>query len=226
MDSIVGLIDALADREDPVLTWYGSDSERVDFSGRTLTNWVIKATNLLTEELGVAPGEEIWLDLPSHWRALVWALATWNAGARTSFTPSGATAAITAEPGPAHDSLELIVIALPALARSVPDLPAGAIDGAADLMTQADVFLLPPAGRADHDTGLGLTQRELLSDLPPLVPTGPEPAPGQSPRVFLPTDPLPQALTTCPALWAAGAGLVIAPDPGVMAAEGVTHTLG
>lgn len=64
----------------PRLTWYGADDERVELSGRVLANWVTKAANLLTEEADVSPGSRVLLDLPLHWRAAVWALATWTAG--------------------------------------------------------------------------------------------------------------------------------------------------
>ena len=64
----------------PRLTWYGPDDERVELSGRVLANWVTKATNLLAEEGEVEPGSRVLLDVPVHWRALVWALATWCAG--------------------------------------------------------------------------------------------------------------------------------------------------
>src|SRR5699024_155778 len=37
-----------------------------------------------------------------------------------------------------------IAVALPALARQVDDLPPGAIDGAAELMSQPDVLVFPP----------------------------------------------------------------------------------
>ncbi len=64
----------------PRLTWYGPDDERVELSGRVLANWVTKATNLLVEEGEVEPGSRVLLDIPVHWRALVWAMATWCAG--------------------------------------------------------------------------------------------------------------------------------------------------
>src|SRR5690554_3627439 len=68
------------DPSQPRLTWYGEDDERVELSGRVLANWVTKATNLLVEEGEVEPGTRVLLDVPAHWRALVWALATWTAG--------------------------------------------------------------------------------------------------------------------------------------------------
>lgn len=68
------------DPSQPRLTWYGADDERVELSGRVLANWVTKATNLLVEEGEVEPGTRVLLDVPVHWRALVWGLGTWTAG--------------------------------------------------------------------------------------------------------------------------------------------------
>lgn len=153
----------------PVLTWYGLGSERVELTGTVLTNWVTKATNLLQEEADATPGVRVGLDLPPHWRTLVWALAVWNCGAEVvfptgpgDFSASGAVdvqvsaapdAAVTPADAPAQASPSSsdtptapvrIAVALPALARQVDDLPPGAIDGAAELMAQPDVLVFPP----------------------------------------------------------------------------------
>src|SRR5690625_3324524 len=76
------ILDRLASHNpaQPRLTWYGADDERVELSGRVLANWVTKATNLLVDEADVEPGSKVLLDLPVHWRSLVWGLATLVAG--------------------------------------------------------------------------------------------------------------------------------------------------
>src|SRR5690625_3641474 len=76
------ILDRLAtiDSAQPRLTWYGAEDERVELSGRVLANWVIKAANLLVEDSDVEPGSRVSLDLPVHWRSLVWGLATLVAG--------------------------------------------------------------------------------------------------------------------------------------------------
>ena len=90
-------------------------------------------------------GVSVGLDLPAHWRTLVWALAVWNCGAEVRLPPwrEEVDVQVSAAPDPAPAPLT-ISIALPALARQVPDLPAGAIDGAAELMAQPDVVMLAP----------------------------------------------------------------------------------
>jgi len=64
----------------PRITWYGPD-ERIELSGAVLGNWVAKVTNLLVEEFDAGPGVRVELDLPAHWRTVVWALAVWRSGA-------------------------------------------------------------------------------------------------------------------------------------------------
>lgn len=149
----------------PRLTWYGPGAERVELSGRVLANWVIKVANLLTEEADAEPGTTVRLDLPPHWRALVWAVGAWLTGAQVQVgsqsaefeADDGAAAddgpgtggghwdvVVTDRPHRAPAAEVLIAVALPALAMTFDsDLPAGAIDGAADLMTYADVLMLP-----------------------------------------------------------------------------------
>ena len=94
---------ATTDPTHPRLTWYGTANERVELSGRVLTNTVVKATNLLVEEADAEPGTRVALDLPVHWRTLAWALASWTAGAEVmpgrAPAPAGATSA-----GPAPDA--------------------------------------------------------------------------------------------------------------------------
>lgn len=86
----------------PRLTWYGPDSERIELSGRVLDNWVAKTANLLADELDAGPGTLVALDMPVHWRSLVWLLATWAVGATASAgtgDPAGATADAAADAG-------------------------------------------------------------------------------------------------------------------------------
>ena len=70
----------------PRLTWYGADGERVELSARVLANWVAKTANLLLEELlDPTPWDApplVVLDLPVHWRSVVWGLAASAVGAR------------------------------------------------------------------------------------------------------------------------------------------------
>jgi uncharacterized protein (TIGR03089 family) len=156
-----------ADAGRPRLTWYGADGDRVELSGRTLENWVAKTANLLVEEFDAGPGSVIGLRLPAHWRAVTWLLAVWSVGACALVPADGASAppadpepdaVVTADP-PATvaggiDPGRLVAVALPALATSFgPGLPAGALDGAAEVRTRGDVFV-PLGTPADTDGAL------------------------------------------------------------------------
>ena len=192
----------------PALTWYGPDGERVELSQRVLANWVIKAMNLLTDEADVTPGTVVTLDLPMHWRTLVWALAAWGCGATVTLPgePAAETAEVlvSAADQPATAPL-VIAIALPALARQVSDLPAGAIDGAAELMAQPDVLINPP----DWDplaVALGSLRHAELADLP----AAGLPAGG---RYLVPAGSVGEGLRTCLGLWTRQGSVVLVGDP-------------
>jgi uncharacterized protein (TIGR03089 family) len=140
-----------ADPGRPRLTWYGPDGERVELSARTLDNWVAKSANLLVEEFDAGPGALVDVRLPPHWRTVTWLLATWVAGACAAVPedPShGADAVVTADPAEALaeglDPASIVAVALPALATSFgPGLPAGVLDGTAEVRTRGDVFSAP-----------------------------------------------------------------------------------
>lgn len=128
----------------PRLTWYGSDSERVELSGKVLDNWVAKTSNLLQDELDAEPGMRLALDLPAHWKAMVWALAAWQLGLEVVLD-GGAAADVLATAQPdsvAGQSGAVVAVALPALAmRWDGGLPAGCLDYAAEVRSHGDVFM-------------------------------------------------------------------------------------
>jgi uncharacterized protein (TIGR03089 family) len=139
----------------PRLTWYGAGGERIELSGSVLDNWVSKTTNLLVEELDAGPGTRVVLDLPPHWRTVVWALAAWRVGATVAV---GATAGADVVVSDRPDALDLprhagvVAVALPALARRFDgDLPAGALDAAQSVMTYGDVIGWVPAAEPARD---------------------------------------------------------------------------
>src|ERR1035437_6909870 len=107
-----------ADPGRPRLTWYGADGERVELSGHVLDNWVVKTTNLLVEEFEAGPGTTVLPDLPSHWRTVVWASATWQAGAtvlvRGARGERGPAAVAPSGPGSAAEPADLVVCTDPA----------------------------------------------------------------------------------------------------------------
>jgi uncharacterized protein (TIGR03089 family) len=128
----------------PRLTWYDVDGERVELSGAVLANWVVKTTNLLVEELDVGPGTTVALDLPAHWRSVTWAMAAWTAGACVAVGAAGpddADVVVTDAPDRHTGAREVVAVSLAALARRFDgDLPPGAVDAAAAVMTYGDVL--------------------------------------------------------------------------------------
>jgi len=163
----------------PRLTWYGPDSERVELSGRVLENWVAKTANFLADELDAEPGTVVALDVPVHWRSLVWLLATWSVGATAvaGGLPAASEAwdradiVATTEPAAAAGRLAamrtggtgrnpvLVAVALPALAmRWMGALPDGAVDYSGEVRSHADVFHAndePPADGTAWETSGG-----------------------------------------------------------------------
>jgi len=128
----------------PRLTWYGDDGERVELSGAVLENWINKTTNLLVEEFDAGPGTRVVVDLPVHWRTVLWTLAAWRTGATVVLVDDAAADAadvvVTSRPGEwAGHRADVVAVALPALARRFDgDLPAGVVDAASAVMTYGD----------------------------------------------------------------------------------------
>lgn len=138
-----------ADPGRPRLTWYGDDGERVELSGHVLDNWVTKTANLLVEEYQAGPLTRVLLDLPVHWRSVVWAMAVWRVGACVAVPPAGRPdLVVTHEParhaGDGSD-VDVIAVALPALARHVEgELPPGVVDATSSVMTYGDLLTWMP----------------------------------------------------------------------------------
>ncbi len=108
----------------PWLTWYGANSERIELSGRVFDNWVAKSANLLAESFDLEENQIVVLDLPTHWKSLVLALAALHHGA-TLAAPSHERASdavlwITASPTDASipASSEILAVDPAALALS------------------------------------------------------------------------------------------------------------
>ncbi len=136
-----------ADPGRPRLTWYGDDGERVELSGHVLDNWVTKTANLLVEEYQAGPLTRVLLDLPVHWRSVVWAMATWRVGACVTFPPAGRPDLVVTHQPVRHveGGVDVVAVALPALARSIEgELPAGAVDATSAVMTYGDLLTWMP----------------------------------------------------------------------------------
>lgn len=185
----------------PRLTWYGPDGERVELSGAVLVNWVSKTTNLLVEEFDAGPGSRVRVDLPGHWRSVVWQLAAWRVGA--CLVDDEEEVLVTDAPPADAPGAEVVAVALPALARRFDGgLPPGAIDAAAAVMTYGDRIGWAPA--PDAASPALETAGEVVAHADLLAPEG---EPGD--RVLLPA---PRGARPLLARLAADASLVLT-DP-------------
>ncbi len=224
-----------ADAAAPRVTFYDdATGERVEFSAKVLANWAAKAANFLAEEAEAGPGTTLGLALPSHWRALYWALAGWSVGA-TVVVGSGVEATdvvVTDDADIASAAVQsgryAVLVTLAALARSRPDTPAGATDEARELASYGDVFASvdrpSPTDSALRWEGGEAAYRTTPAALVPGTPL----APGT--RVRVPED-LSAALRTAIGAWHGGGSVIIVRNAlgdqaHRLAAERVTLDLG
>lgn len=234
----------------PALVWYGADAERVELSGRVLENWAAKTANLLVEELDAAPGTALRLHLPVHWKALVLILGAWAAGSPVEAGlpdggPNAADRGTAAEAGvevfatasAQREDLDAaagvpMAVALGALQmRWDQDLPAGAVDYAAEVRSFADSF---------DDFGTPSPEQPALSTPQGALPwSAVEAGPGLdgaagdgTPVVLVQAEAgLLPAVEAALAAWQAGGTVVLTgdgrtPDEALLAAERVTTRCG
>lgn len=202
----------------PWLTWYGASGERIELSGRVFDNWVAKSANLLADSFDLEEDQVVVVDLPTHWKSLVLALASLHHGA-TLVAPSHERAAeavlwVTAtptDPGiPA--SCEILAVDPAALALSFGgDLGPVAEDFNASVRSFGDQFF--PSSVSGAATAIAGDEHRI--DLETLFATSAEAKGTILVRAGLPVlEFLPYAI----AQWAVGDALVLLED-GVEATE-------
>jgi uncharacterized protein (TIGR03089 family) len=212
--TITDLLARLRPGSSPCLVWYGPEGERIELSGRVLDNWVAKTANLLAEELDAAEGTSVGLLMDPHWRSLVWALASWQAGAtvrlgegaRTADVLVAADPALLMQDGGGHQ----VLVALGALQLRWPgELPEGVLDYAAEVRSYADDYLgidsLAANGVAVEYDGGALTFARLLD------------RPAAARTLLVPAQtPWPDVLREALATWQGGGTVVLVhPEVGV-----------
>lgn len=146
------LLDRLlaTDPSRPLVTFYDdATGERVELSATSFDNWVAKTANLLQDELGAEPGEQIALLLPTHWQSAVWVWAAAACGLVITHDHTlGRDAAVvvcgpeTLETAAAVDARDVVALSLRPLGGACTEpLPAGVLDYAVEVPGQADVFV-------------------------------------------------------------------------------------
>lgn len=144
------VFDAVDDWSQPVLTYYDHASgERTELSAATLGNWAAKSANFFVDELGVAPGDEILIDLPEHWQTVSILLGAWWSAAhvRTPETdpdPASMAAVVTTvDLMPLYGAVdELLIASLDPFAMGARDLPPGVTDFVTSVRVHGDQYRL------------------------------------------------------------------------------------
>jgi uncharacterized protein (TIGR03089 family) len=155
---------AAAQRRDParpLLTWYGPQDARVELSVGTVANWVAKTAGLLVDELGAEADDVVCLDLPAHWLAPVWALATWTAGCRLVLgADDGAAVTVLSAGAALPPAATLVVVGTgPFGGPAGGPLPPGACDYGREVLAQPDRYAGGPAATLPDDLAAVVAQR-------------------------------------------------------------------
>ncbi len=152
-----------SDASRPRITWYGPGGERIELSARTLANWVNKTANLVVDELDLEPGDEVTIAMAPHWKSIVIDLAVRSAGGVPVWDEGDADIVVTDEPD-RFDGDRILAVEPASLARSFAgDLPPDAVDYAAEVTGQDDVFVpIQPAPLGPSAESLAPGSRILL----------------------------------------------------------------
>ena len=158
-----------------MVTHYDGPDRRVELSVASVANAVAKAAGLLRDELGLAPGAQVSIDLPRHWQLPVWVLAALSVGARCGRDLAGQVEVRVVGPdrlaelaaGADAGADELLVSSCDSFGMPVPGgVPAGILDVGVEVRAHPDVFVAEPdaAERALLAVGADLVAwRDLLA---------------------------------------------------------------
>lgn len=130
----------------PLVTFYDDESgERVELSVTTYANWVAKVASLLVDELDLARGDSLRVDLPPHWLVPVFWGAAWSAG--LVVTDADEPDAVVCGPAAldrwAPEATDRVVLAcslLPLGVRFAEPVPPGVHDVGIEVWSQPDAF--------------------------------------------------------------------------------------
>lgn len=148
------LVDSAPSR--PFVTYYDEETgDRAELSARSLANWVAKTYFLLTDELGLGPGDAAFVDLPAHWISVAPMLGSWTAGLELVTDPGRAAVAFVDEERAlrAVEVPDTYVVAVHSAATGLTpgETPPGMADYVAAVRPQADAWatVRPKATPAD-----------------------------------------------------------------------------
>ncbi|WP_168702718.1 TIGR03089 family protein [Gordonia paraffinivorans] len=156
-DAVFG---AVADHSRPMLTFYDdATGERTELSAATLGNWAAKTGNYLLDEIGLATGDIVVVDLPEHWQTAgillgaLWAGADVHCGGSDSDLDAAVVFTSLARLDDHPDADEVVVASLDPFALPLRDLPPGVGDYGSAVRVHGDQFVSrSPAAVALHGT--------------------------------------------------------------------------
>jgi len=156
-----------ADPGQPFVTYYDDlTGERTELSVKTYANWVSKTANLFVEELMLDVGDDVRIDLPTHWLGVVFLGALWTCGLGLD---DDAPVAIVGPDGLERPAATTMACSLlPFAVRFREPLPAGVLDHGVLWAGQSDVF---SALDADELAATANDDR-VITDLNPLSAAG------------------------------------------------------
>jgi uncharacterized protein (TIGR03089 family) len=139
-----GLFDArlAADPGAPLVTFYDdATGERAELSAKSCANWIAKTYFLLTDSLGLGPGDAAFVRLPVHWLAVPVLFGCWYAGLQVVTEPGAAVAFADADSlaGLGRVADEVFAVSLLSMARPGTP-PAGAEDFALSVRPMPDAW--------------------------------------------------------------------------------------
>jgi uncharacterized protein (TIGR03089 family) len=162
----------------PLVTYYNlATGERTELSGVSMANWVDKTSNLLVDELGAEPGDQVELAVaernPGHWVTLVWPLACWQVGAAVTLGRRTSATVVVVGPDDSTDAAPgalVLMCSLHPLGLPLTKPPGGGVlDFVLEVRAQPDQHaLVPQSGLALawRDATRQLTQADLLTEAP------------------------------------------------------------
>ncbi|QWF79270.1 TIGR03089 family protein [Amycolatopsis sp. CA-230715] len=149
----------------PLITHYDDAAgSRIELSVATTANWAAKTANWLVDEIDVEPGDDVVVDLPSHWQTAGVLLGAWWCGANVVRASDDARIAFVAPGAGPTGAQATAIVALDPLGRGLGTPPT---DGSLDYLNEArlagDDFspLLPIPG--DTPALQGSTVDEVLA---------------------------------------------------------------
>jgi uncharacterized protein (TIGR03089 family) len=136
----------------PLLTWYGSGTERTELSVITYANGVAKTASFMRDELLLEPGDRVEVNLGLHWQTSVWIGACAANGVRlflgsTSAGSEPGSTVVSFDPESIADSPaeNKVVVSRHPLGLPGPPLAEPFIDHARAAMAQPDTIDTDPA---------------------------------------------------------------------------------